>query len=138
MRNISRLLLASLLFVSLAATSTQTPVSSQVVCVLCGDYTFDEKQAAHATFEGRQIHLCSMNELELLKKRPDLVWGTDPVNGHRVNKIHTMFTTDRKVKVQKSNKLELWNRRFFFESATTRDAFLKAPQRFTREPYQEK
>ena len=136
-----RLLLVPLLFLVMAATPV-TPaskaVTDQVVCVLCGDYTFDEKQAARATFEGKQIHLCSMNELELLKKRPDLVWGVDPVNGHRVNKIHTVFTSDRKVKVQKNSRIEMWNRRFFFESAVTRDAFLKSPERFTREPYQEK
>lgn len=138
MRSIARLPLALLVLLSLTAASGSQPAGNQVVCVLCGDYTFDEKDSARATFQGKQIHLCSMNELELLKKRPDLVWGTDPVNGHRVNKIHTQFTTDRKVKVQKNNKIEMWNRRFFFESAATRDAFLKNPERYTREPYQER
>lgn len=131
------MLLPLVLLLLAASPATKAP-GNQVVCVLCGDYTFDEKDGATAMYEGKQIHLCSMNELDLLKKRPEkFIWGTDPVNGHRVNKIQTTFTADRKVKVQKNGKIEMWNRRFFFESAATRDAFLKTPERFTKEPFKE-
>jgi len=129
----SWLLLPLVIFLLVAATPQSAP-GKQVVCVLCGDYTFDEKDAVKAQFQGREIHLCSSNELALLQKRP----ATDPVNGHRVNKIQTLYTVDRKVQVQKNGKLELWPRRFFFESESTRAAFLKNPRRFTREPYAER
>lgn len=138
MKNSRRLLFLPLLLLFLGAIPGTKPVDNQVVCVLCGDYTFDEKDSAKAVYHGTPVHLCSIRELALLEKRPALVWGTDPVNGHRVNKIETKFTADRKVRVQKNGKTELWNRRFFFESAATRAAFLESPEKFTKEPYLEK
>lgn len=109
----------------------------QAICALCGDYTFDKKMATQATYEGKEISLCSLSELELLKKNPDkYVWATDPVSGSKVHKIKTSFTVDRKVKVKKKDGVvEMWPRRFFFESAKTRDEFLKNPESHLKEPY---
>ncbi len=107
------------------------------MCVVCGDYTFDRKDGVPATYDGERIWLCSLKELELIQQNPDkYVWGTDPVSGAQVNKIHTRFTVNRMVQVRKKDgKVETWPRRFFFESATTRDQFLKHPERYLKEPY---
>jgi len=122
---------------SLAEGPSKGSPSDQVICVACGDYTFDRKDATPATYEGKKISLCSINELAMIKRDPDkYVWAADPVSGSRVNKIHTEFTADRRVKVRKKDgKIEVWPRRFFFESARTRDAFLKTPEMFVKEPY---
>ncbi len=111
--------------------------TDQVMCVVCGDYTFERKDSVSATYEGEKISLCSLNELDLIKANPEkYVWATDPVSGARVNKIHARFTTDHKVQVRKKEgKVETWPRRFFFESAKTRDEFRKNPSRFLKEPY---
>lgn len=111
--------------------------SEQVMCVVCGDYTFDSKDGTPATYEGEKIWLCSLRELELIKASPEkYVWASDPVSGSRVNKIHSRFTTDYRVQVRKKDgKVEVWPRRFFFESEKTRAEFLKNPARFLKEPY---
>lgn len=109
-----------------------------VMCVVCGDYTFERRLATPAVYEGKRIHLCSLNELALIKKSPDkYVWATDIVTGKRVNKIHTAFTADRRVRVHKvkEKRFEVWPRRFFFESAKSRDEFLRNPQKYLKEPY---
>ena len=109
----------------------------QVMCVVCGDYTFDRMDGTPATYEGEKIWLCNLRELELIKKSPDkYVWATDPVTGARVNKVHTRFTADRRVQVRKSDgKVEVWPRRFFFESAKTKNEFVIRPERYVKEPY---
>lgn len=112
--------------------------TDQVMCVVCGDYTFDRRDGTPAVYEGKRIHLCSLNELALIKKNPDkYVWATDVVTGKRVNKIHTAFTADRRVRVHKvkEKRFEVWPRRFFFESAKSRDEFLRNPARYLKEPY---
>lgn len=124
-------------FGGIAAAEQPASRSEQVVCVLCGDYTFDAKDATAATYEGRKIWLCSTRELEMLRADPGAyVWATDPVSGAKVNKVHTRFTADRGVKVRKQDgKVEVWPRRFFFASEKTRAAFVNAPERFLKEPY---
>lgn len=115
----------------------ETP-ADQVMCVVCGDYTFERRHATPADYEGKRIHLCSLNELALIKKTPEkYVWATDVVTGKRVNKIHTAFTADRRVRVHKvkEKRYEVWPRRFFFESAKSRDEFLRNPAKYLREPY---
>ena len=113
--------------------------TDQVMCVVCGDYTFDRRDATPAIYQGKRIFLCSTNELALIQKTPDkYVWATDVVSGRRVHKIQTLFTADRRVRVRKvkeSGRTEVWPRRFFFESAKTRDAFQKNPEKYLREPY---
>ena len=130
-------LLAALLFAEPAAPK-ESP-SDPVMCVVCGDYTFDRKDGTPAVYEGKRIYLCSTNELALIRKDPaKYVWATDVVSGKRVNKIHTPFTADRRVRVRKvkeHGKLEVWPRRFFFESAKTRDEFLRHPDKYLKEPY---
>lgn len=109
-----------------------------VMCVVCGDYTFDRRDATPAVYEGKRIHLCSANELALIKKTPDkYVWATDVVTGKRVNKIHTPFSADRRVRVHKvkEKRFEVWPRRFFFESEKSRDEFLRNPAKYLKEPY---
>jgi len=109
-----------------------------VMCVVCGDYTFDRRHGTPAVYEGKRIHLCSLNELALIKKTPEkYVWATDVVTGKRVNKIHTAFTADRRVRVHKvkEKRFEVWPRRFFFESAKSRDEFLRNPGKYLKEPY---
>ncbi len=121
----------------LAQTPPKESPTDQVFCVVCGDYTFERKDATPATYEGERISLCSISELDLIKANPEkYVWATDVVSGHRVNKIHTRFTADRKVQVRKKDgKLETWPRRFFFESEKTMAEFLKNPAKFLKEPY---
>lgn len=113
--------------------------AEQVLCVLCGDYTFDASLGTEAVYKGKKIQLCSVNELKELRKNPDkYVWATDVVTGKKVHKLETVHTVDRRVKVRKvkyDNKIEVWPRRFFFESAESRDAFLKNPEKYLREPY---
>ena len=112
--------------------------ADQVMCVVCGDYTFDRRLGTPAVYEGKRIHLCSTNELALIKKSPEkYVWATDVVTGKRVNKIHTAFTADRRVRVHKvkEKRFEVWPRRFFFESAKSRDEFLRNPAKYLKEPY---
>jgi len=123
--------------VVLLAAGAMVAGDRQVVCVLCGDYTFSEKDGVSATYEGKRIHLCSLKELTALQKNPDkYVWGTDVVTGRRVHKIKTTFTVDRRVKVRKKDgKNEVWPRRFFFESQKSRDEFLRNPARYIKEPY---
>ncbi len=135
---------AAALFVAvgvLIAESKPQPKESPtdpVMCVVCGDYTFDRRDATPAVYEGKRIHLCSLNELALIKKDPGkYVWATDVVTGKRVNKVHTLFTADRRVRIHKvkEKKFEVWPRRFFFETAKSRDEFLKHPEKYLREPY---
>lgn len=125
------------IMVLLLTAGVLTAAERQVVCVLCGDYTFSEKDGVAATFEGRNIHLCSLKELTALQKDPNkYVWGTDVVTGGRVHKIKTTFTVDRRVKVRKKDgKNEVWPRRFFFESQKSRDEFLRNPAKYIKEPY---
>ncbi len=113
------------------------PPSDPVICVVCGDYTFERKDAVAATYEGEKISLCNLRELDWIRDNPDkYVWAQDPVSGARVNKIHTRFIADRMVAVRKKNgTVESWPRRFFFESAKTRATFLQAPSRWLKEPY---
>ncbi len=113
------------------------PPADPVICVVCGDYTFERKDAVAATYEGEKISLCNLRELEWIRENPaKYVWAQDPVNGARVNKIHTRFTADRMVSVKKKNGVvESWPRRFFFESEKTRASFLKDPSRWLKEPY---
>lgn len=124
-----------------ALISAQTPPkespTDQVICVVCGDYTFDRKDSTPATYEGERISLCTIDELALIKSNPDkYVWAADPVTGARVSKIHSRFTIDHKVQVRKKDgRLEIWPRRFFFESEKTRSEFVKNPARFLKEPY---
>lgn len=131
-------LLAGLLFAQGPAPKKELP-TDPVMCVVCGDYTFDRKDATAAVYEGQRIYLCSRNELALIRKDPaKYVWATDIVSGKRVNKIHTPFTADHRVRVQKvkeRGKVEVWPRRFFFESAKTRDEFLRHPEKYLKEPY---
>jgi len=129
-------LLAGLLFAQ--APAPKPSPSDQVMCVVCGDYTFERKHATPAVYEGERIYLCSMNELALIREEPaKYVWATDVVSGKRVNKIHTRFTADRRVRVHKvkEKRFEVWPRRFFFESAKSRDEFLRNPQKYLKEPY---
>lgn len=130
-------LLAGLLYAQ-APAPKELP-SDPVMCVVCGDYTFDRKDATAAVYEGQRIYLCSANELALIRKEPaKYVWATDIVSGKRVSKIHTPFTADHRVRVQKlkeRGKIEVWPRRFFFESAKTRDEFLRHPEKYLKEPY---
>ncbi len=134
-------LAAALLALSLASAGEEKAppkaAGDQVMCVVCGDYTFDSKDGTPATYEGEKIWLCNLRELELIKRNPDkYVWATDPVTGARVNKVHTRFTADRRVQVRKSDgKVEVWPRRFFFESAKTRNEFLTRPEKYVKEPY---
>ncbi len=129
------------LLLTSALLTAQTPPkgspTDQVFCVVCGDYTFERKDATPATYEGERISLCNINELDLIKATPDkYVWATDPVTGARVNKVHGRFTIDRRVQVRKKDgKLETWPRRFFFESEKTRDEFARNPAKFLKEPY---
>jgi len=121
-----------------AKPQPQESPTDPVMCVVCGDYTFDRRDATPAVYEGKRIHLCSVNELALIKKNPDkYVWATDVVTGKRVNKIHTPFTADRRVRVHKvkEKRFEVWPRRFFFESAKSCDEFLRNPQKYLKEPY---
>ena len=131
----------ALVAASVVAETKPRPKESpadQVMCVVCGDYTFERRHATPAVYEGKRIHLCSVNELALIEKTPDkYVWSTDVVTGKRVNKIHTAFSADRRVRVHKvkEKRFEVWPRRFFFESAKSRDEFLRNPARYLREPY---
>ncbi len=129
-------LLSGALLAQTGAAPKESP-NDLVICVVCGDYEFPRKDSVPATFEGEKISLCSANELDLIKQDPDkYVWAIDPVSGARVNKIHTRFTVDRPVQVKKKDgRIETWPRSFFFESATTRDQFLKRPERYLKEPY---
>ena len=113
---------AALLLVVTALAQAPRPKESPtdpVMCVVCGDYTFDRQDATPAVYEGKRIYLCSVNELALIQKDPaKYVWATDVVSGKRVNKIHTPFTADYRVRVRKAKeqgKIETWPRRFFFE-----------------------
>ena len=133
---------AALLLVVTALAQAPRPKESPtdpVMCVVCGDYTFDRQDATPAVYEGKRIYLCSVNELALIQKDPaKYVWATDVVSGKRVNKIHTPFTADYRVRVRKAKeqgKIETWPRRFFFESAKTRDEFLRNPGKYLRQPY---
>lgn len=121
----------------IAPAGQPAPHSEQVICVACGDYTFDSNDGRPSTYEGKKIWLCSPAELDMIRANPEkYVWASDPVSGARVHKIRTAFTVDRRVKVRKSDgKVEEWPRRFFFESEKTRSAFLKAPERYLKEPY---
>lgn len=123
--------------VVLLAAGVMLAAEELVVCVLCGDYMFEKKDAQTAIYEGKRIYLCSQKELAALKANPDkYVWGIDPVTGKRVHKIKTEFTADRRVKVRKKDgKNEVWPRRFFFESQKTRDEFLRNPAKYVKEPY---
>jgi len=123
--------------ITIAAAGRPAARSEQVICVLCGDYTFDATDATAAVYEGEKIWLCSPRELEMLRASPDdYVWATDPVGGGRVHKIRTRFTTDRRVRVRKQDgTVEVWPRRFFFGSEKTRAEFLRAPNRYLKEPY---
>lgn len=132
-------LLSGGMLLALAGTAAKESPTDQVMCVVCGDYTFDRKDATPATYQGKRIYLCTIRELALIEKDPDkYVWGTDVVSGKRVNKISTPFTADRRVRVRKvkeQGKIEVWPRRFFFESAKTRDEFVRNPERYLKEPY---
>ena len=130
-------LVAGLLVAETKPRPKESP-TDQLMCVVCGDYTFERRDATPAVYEGKRIHLCSVNELALIKKTPDrYVWATDVVTGKRVNKIHTPFTADRRVRVHKvrEKRFEVWPRRFFFESAESRDEFARNPQKYLKEPY---
>lgn len=130
-------LAAGLLIAETKSRPKESP-ADQVMCVVCGDYTFDRRLGTPAVYEGKRIHLCSTNELALIKKSPEkYVWATDVVTGKRVNKIHTAFTADRRVRVHKikEKRFEVWPRRFFFESARSRDEFLRNPAKYLKEPY---
>jgi YHS domain-containing protein len=128
--------LAVLALVAAHAPAGQLP-ADPVICVVCGDYTFERKDAVSATYEGEKISLCNLRELDWIRENPNkYVWAQDPVSGARVNKIHTRFSADRMVSVKKKNgTVESWPRRFFFESEKTRAAFLQAPSRWLKEPY---
>lgn len=126
------------LVVVLLAAGAMLAAEDLVVCVLCGDYMFEKKDAQTAIYEGKQIYLCSLKELAALKANPDkYVWGIDQVTGKRVHKMRTEFTADRRVKVRKKDgKNEVcWPRRFFFESQKNRDEFLRNPAKYLKEPY---
>lgn len=130
-------LVAGLLTAQTKPRSKESP-ADPVMCVVCGDYTFERRHATPAVYEGKRIHLCSLNELALIEKNPDrYVWAIDVVTGKRVNKIHTAFTVDRRVRVHKvkEKRYEVWPRRFFFESAKSRDEFLRNAAKYLREPY---
>jgi YHS domain-containing protein len=130
-------LLAGLLVAETKPGPKESP-TDQVMCVVCGDYTFERRLATPAVYEGKRIHLCSLNELALIRKTPEkYVWATDVVTGRRVNKIHTAFTADHRVRVHKvkEKRFEVWPRRFFFESAKSRDEFRRNPQKYLKEPY---
>ena len=130
-------LVAGLLVAETKPRPKESP-ADQVMCVVCGDYTFERRLATPAVYEGKRVHLCSGNELALIKKTPDkYVWATDVVTGRRINKIHTPFSTDRRVRVHKvkEKRFEVWPRRFFFESAKSRDEFLRNPTKYLKEPY---
>ena len=130
-------LVAGLLVAETKPRPKESP-TEQVMCVVCGDYTFERRHATPAVYEGKHIQLCSLNELALIKKTPDrYVWATDVVTGKRVNKIHTPFSADRRVRVHKvkEKRFEVWPRRFFFESAKSREEFLGNPQKYLKEPY---
>lgn len=132
------MLLAGALLLAVTPAPSKSSLPEQVMCVVCGEYTFDRKHATPAVYQGKRIFLCSMNELALIQKTPDkYVWATDVVSGKRVHKIHTAFTADRRVRVHKvkENRFEVWPRRFFFESAGSRDEFLRNPQKYLKEPY---
>ncbi|HXI13405.1 MAG TPA: hypothetical protein VNM92_12305 [Thermoanaerobaculia bacterium] len=135
------LILTLLSAVALSVHSETAPAKEgkQVVCALCGDYTFDVKHAVTGKYKGKHIHLCSLKELKLLEAKPDqYVWAIDVVSGQRVHKLDTPFTADRRVnvrKVKEKNRREIWPRRFFFESQKNRDEFLRNPARYLKEPY---
>ena len=64
---------AALLLAGTALAQAPRPKESPtdpVMCVVCGDYTFDRKDATPAVYEGKRIYLCSVNELALIKKDP--------------------------------------------------------------------
>ena len=130
-------LVAGLLVAETKPRPKESP-TDQVMCVVCGDYTFERRLATSAVYEGKQIHLCNRNELAVIRKTPEkYVWATDVVTGKRVNKIHTAFTADHRVRVHKvkEKRFEVWPRRFFFESAKSRDEFRRNPQKYLKEPY---
>lgn len=132
------LALAAAILVAESKPRPKESPADQVMCVVCGDYTFERRHATPAVYEGKRIHLCSVNELALIRKTPEkYVWATDVVTGKRVNKIHAAFTADRQVRVHKvkEKRYEVWPRRFFFESAKSRDEFLRNPAKYLKEPY---
>lgn len=129
--------MASLLAFGAAPSQAGELPKDPVICVVCGDYAFERKDAVAATYEGEKITLCNLKELDWIRANPSkYVWAQDPVSGARVNKIHTHFTADRMVSVKKKDgTVEQWPRRFFFESEKTRSAFLKEPSHWLKEPY---
>lgn len=133
------ILLGSTVLSAQAPAPRKKSPTDQVMCVVCGDYTFDRRDGTPATYQGRPIYLCTFRELALIEKNPDkYVWATDVVSGRRVNKIHTAYTVDRWVRVRKvkeGGKLETWPRRFFFETAKTREEFVRHPEKYLKEPY---
>lgn len=136
------LLFAVFFLTSSSLLSKAPPVATgkqQVYCAICGDYTFDAQDSQNGIYQGKRVYLCNMKELKMLESTPDkYVWAVDPVSGKKVNKLHTPYSTDRRVRVRKvkeKNRAEVWPRRFFFESAKTRDEFLKNTTKYLKEPY---
>jgi YHS domain-containing protein len=137
LRSAARIAIAAALAFLASSADAGQPPKDPVICVVCGDYTFERKDAVAAVYEGEKISLCNLKELDWIRENPaKYVWAQDPVSGARVNKIHTRFTADRMVSVRKKDgPVEQWPRRFFFESEKTRTAFLKEPSRWLKEPY---
>lgn len=132
------LLLSVLCVTASAASDAAEPKRSELVhCLLCGDYMFPETLATKAEWKGHTLYLCSINELDELNRNPDkYLFAIDPVSGSKVNRLETGFTHDYYVRVKKrsTGKVEVWPRRFYFESADTRAKFIEDPSAHLDEP----